>query len=125
MDLLPKNTTKFYRSNCSSEKILSKRETLFTCKIKKLCKLKYKADRNRKNKKLPQWKRKESHLLYKTLKKEVKIEIQHAKIAYHDIQIKHLSQEESRPFWSELKRLFDYKKNPNCHLISENRQYNI
>ena len=31
-------------------------------------------------------------------------------VAYHDLQIQHLSKDDSRPFWSEVKRLFDYKK---------------
>ena len=88
----------------------------FNVGIKKLCKKKYHADRQRKNKKLPIWKRKEWHICYKTLKKKITHTIKHEKIAYHDLQIQHLSKEESRPFWSEVKRLFDYKKNTSCYL---------
>ena len=105
------------------KKSCGKSKPWFNCEIKKLCKNKYKADRNRKNAKLPHWKRKEQHLLYKTLRKEIQFKIKHAKIAYHDIQIQHLSTDDSRTFWSELKRLFDYKKNSNCHLISGNKKY--
>ena len=68
------------------------------------------------------WKRREWHTAYKTLKNKVKHEIKHAKIAYHDSQIQHLSKDDSRPFWSEVKRLFDYKKNVDCHLQSGNKK---
>ena len=84
-------------------------------------KRKYKADRQRKNLKIPHWKRRESYLLYKTLQKEVKHKINHAKIAYHQLQVQHLSKEDSKPFWSEVKRLFDYKK---CQLSFKLRKQN-
>ena len=104
------------------KKTCSKAKPWFNAEIKKLCKEKYKADRQRKNQKLQPWKRKEWHLVYKSLKTKVKYTIKHAKIAYHDLQIQHLSKEESRPFWSEVKRLFDYKKNNSCHLLDGNNK---
>ena len=54
----------------------------------------------------PSWKRKEWHLVYKTLKKEVR----------------HTIKPDSKPFWSEVKRLFDYKKNVTCPLTSGNHK---
>ena len=43
-------------------------------------------------------------------RKKVVHEIKHAKIAYHHLQIQHLSKEESRPFWSEVKGYLITKK---------------
>ena len=64
------------------KKCCNKSKPWFSVKIKKLCKRKYKADRQRKNMKLPTWKRKEWHFVYKTLKTEVRHTIKDTDTAF-------------------------------------------
>ena len=87
-----------------TKKASKKSKPWFNVKIKRLCKQKYRADRQRRNPRNPPHLRKQWHAVYKTLKKRVKLEIDHAKKSYHHIKIEHLSTTDSRTFWTEVKK---------------------
>ena len=104
------------------KKSSKKSKPWFNVKIKRLCKQKYQADRQRRNPKNPKEIREKWHAVYKSLKKKVTIAVKHAKIAYHDIKIEHLSTTDSRTFWTEVKKTFDYTENMTCHLNLGNQR---
>ena len=81
-----------------TKKASKKSKPWFNVKIKRLCKQKYRADRQRRNPRNPPHLRKQWHAVYKTLKKRVKLEINHAKKSYHHIKIEHLSTQILVPF---------------------------